>query len=156
MQEQIETVKINHFLARVSPVIVEVTRAVLQVRGCEVEEEDCGLDLAFSIKSDGKTLKFYVQNLLLEIVTVDRDQEPLRFDEGLRDFDYFMTKMARAINSKLCVLFHLLKENDFEAAIENICKEADDYERIRIWRFDENNGGRTKSRADTSEPSNNC
>jgi hypothetical protein len=156
MQEQIDIAKINHFLARVSPVIVEVTRAVLQVRGCEVEEEGSGLDLAFSIKFSRKELKFYMQNLLLEIVTVDRDEEPLRFDEGLRDFDYFMTKMARAINSKLCVLFHLLKEDDFEAAIENICKDAKDYERIRIWRFDENNGGRTKSRADTSEPPNNC
>ena len=156
MQEQIDIAKINRFLASVGPIVVEVTRAVLQVRGCEVEEEGSGLDLVFSIKSGGKTLKFYLQNLLLEIVTVDRDEEPLRFDEGLRDFDYFMAKMARAINSKLCVLFHLLKEDDFEAAIENICKDARDYERIRIWRFDENNGGRTKSRADTSEPSNNC
>jgi hypothetical protein len=156
MQEQIEITKINRFLANVGPIVVEVTRAVLQARGCEVEDEGSGLDLAFSIKFSRKELKFYVQNLLLEIVTVDRDEEPLRFDEGLRDFDYFMTKMARAINSKLCVLFHLLKEDDFEAAIENICKDAKDYERIRIWRFDENNGGRTKSRADTSEPSNNC
>ena len=156
MQNQVEIAKINHFLARVSPVIVEVTRAILQALGCEVKEEGSGLDLAFSIKFSRKELKFYVQNLLLEIVTADRDEEPLRFDEGLKDFDYFMAKMARAINSKLCVLFHLLKEDDFEAAIENICKDAKDYERIRIWRFDENNGGRTKSRADTSEPSNNC
>ena len=156
MQNQVEIAKINHFLARVSPVIVEVTRAILQALGCEVKEEGSGLDLAFSIKFSRKELKFYLQNLLLEIVTVDRDEEPLRFDEGLKEFDYFMAKMARAINSKLCVLFHLLKEDDFEAAIENICNDAKDYERIRIWRFDENNGGRTKSRADTSEPSNNC
>jgi len=54
--------------------------------------------------------------------------------------------------SRLCERMNL----GDEAAIENICKDAKDYERIRIWRFDENDGGRTKSRADTSEPSNNC
>jgi len=156
MQEQIEIAKINRFLASIGPIVVEITQGILQAIGCEVREEGSGLDLAFSIKSGRKELKFYVQNLLLEIVTVDRDEEPLRFDEGLKEFDYFMAKMARAINSKLCVLFAVLKEDDFEAAIENICKDAKDYERIRIWRFDENNGGRTKSRADTSEPSNNC
>ena len=155
MQEQIETAKINRFLANVGPIVVEVTRAVLQVRGCEVEEEGSGLDLAFSIKSGQTELKFYLQNLLLEIVTVDRDQEPLRFDEGLRDFDYFMAKMARAINSKLCVLFHLLKEDDFETAIENVCKDAKNYERIRIWRFDEKGGSHSNSKADVEEQSGN-
>jgi len=155
MQEQIEMAKINRFLAEVGPIVVEVTRAVLQVRGCEVEEEGSGLDLAFSIKSGQTELKFYLQNLLLEIVTVDRDQEPLRFDEGLRDFDYFMAKMARAINSKLCVLFHLLKEDDFETAIENVCKDAKNYERIRIWRFDEKSGSHSNSKADVEEQSGN-
>ena len=152
MQNQVEIAKINHFLARVSPVIVEVTRGILQAIGCEVKEEGSGLDLAFSIKSGQKELKFYLRNLLLEIVTIDRDEEPLRFDEGLRDFEYFMAKMARAINTKLRVVFEVLKEDDLEAAVENICKDADDYERIRIWRFDEKKDGRNENKADVKEP----
>jgi hypothetical protein len=155
MQNQVEIAKINHFLARVSPVIVEITRGILQALGCEVKEEGSGLDLAFSIKSGQKELKFYLRNLLLEIVTIDRDEEPLRFDEGLRDFDYFMAKMAHAINSKLWVLFEVLKEDDLEAAIENVCKEAENYERIRIWRFDEKSDGHNKSEADVKEDSGN-
>ena len=155
MQEQTETAKINHFLADVGPIVVGITKAILQALGCEVKEEGSGLDLVFSLKSGGKTLKFYVQNLLLEIVTVDRDQEPLRFDEGLTDFDYFLAKMAHAINSKLRVVFEVLKEDDLEAAIENICKDAKNYERIRIWRFDENKGDRNKHKTDVKKPSGN-
>jgi len=75
-------------------------------------------------------------SLLLEIATTDRDDVPLRFDERLRDFDYFLSKMTRLTQSKLKVLFRLLMEKDVDAAIENITKDAKNYERIRIWRFD--------------------
>jgi len=155
MQEQTETAKINHFLADVGPIVVGITKAILQALGCEVKEEGSGLDLVFSLKSGGKTLKFYVQNLLLEIVTIDRDQEPLRFDEGLTDFDYFLAKMAHAISSKLRVVFEVPKQEDLEAAIENICKDAKNYERIRIWRFDQNNDGRKEHKTDVKKPSGN-
>jgi hypothetical protein len=88
----------------------------------------------------------------LEIVTIDRDEEPLRFDEGLKDFDYFLAKMGRAINSKMRVVFEVLKEDDLDAAVENICKDAKDYERIRIWRFDQNKDGQNDLKADVEEP----
>jgi hypothetical protein len=152
MQKQIEITKINHFLAEVGPIIVGVTKAILHAIGCKVEDEGHGLDLAFSIRSGEKTLKFYLRNLLLEIVTIDRDEEPLRFDEGLKDFDYFLAKMGRAINSKMRVVFEVLKEDDLDAAVENICKDAKDYERIRIWRFDQNKDGQNDLKADVEEP----
>ncbi len=155
MQEQIEITKINHFLAEVGPIIVGVTKAILHALGCKIEDEGCGLDLAFSIKSGEMTLKFYLRNLLLEIVTTDRDEDPLRFDENLKDFDYFLAKMGCAINSKLRVVFEVLKEDDFDAAVENICKDAKDYERIRIWRFDQNKDGDSDHKADVKEPSGN-
>jgi len=155
MQEQIEITKINQCLAEVGPIIVGITKAILHALGCKVEDEGSGLDLAFSIKSGEKTLKFYLRNLLLEIVTVDRDEEPLRFDENLKDFEYFLAKMGRAINSKLRVVFEVLKEDDLDTAVENICKDAKDYERIRIWRFDENKDGHNEHKPDVKEPSGN-
>ncbi|MBN2272142.1 MAG: hypothetical protein JXN61_16125 [Sedimentisphaerales bacterium] len=155
MQEQIDITKINHFLAEVGPIIVGITKAILHALGCKIEDEGHGLDLAFSIKSGEMTLKFYLRNLLLEIVTIDRDEEPLRFDEGLKDFEYFLAKMGRAINSKLRVVFEVLKEDDLDAAVENICKDAKDYERIQIWRFDQNKDSDSDHKADVKEPSGN-
>ncbi len=132
-----EIAKINQFLAAVSPVIVEVIQTILQSLDLQVKQQGCGLDMAFAIKQDKKEAEFYLHNLFLEIATVDRDQDSLQFDENLRDFDYFLAKMARGIQSKLNVLFKMLGQDDMDAAIESISKDSKQYERIRIWRFDQ-------------------
>jgi hypothetical protein len=136
MQNQIVIEKINCFLTLMSPIIIEIVKTILQTLDFQVIEKGRGLDLVFSIKAEKKEAEFYLHNLFLEIATIDRDEELLRFDEGLRGFDYFLAKMARLIQSKLNVLFQLLGQEDVDAAIESITKDAKQYERIRIWRFD--------------------
>lgn len=137
MQNQNEIAKINHFLRFVSPLVIAKVKMILQSAGLDVVEEGSGTDLGFTIKSGEKEVKFFMHNLLLEIATVDRDEEPLQFDEQLRDFDYFLAKTVRLTESKLKILFHLLGEDDVDAAIESISQDAKQYERIRIWRFDQ-------------------
>jgi hypothetical protein len=137
MQNQKEIAKINHFLSLVLPIVVDVARTILQSFDWQVKEEGHGLDLAFSIKSGEKEIKFFMYNLLMEIATIDRDEDPPRFDENLRDFDFFLAKTVRLTQSKLQVLFQLLKEENVDVAIENITQDAKQYERIRIWRFDQ-------------------
>lgn len=138
MQDQIEMAKINAFLSLVTPIVVSVVRTVLETLDFKVKQEGDGLEMAFSIKKDEKEAKFYLHNLLLEITTIDRDGQPLRFDESLRDFDYFLGKTSRTVASKLNVLFRLFGQEDMDAAIESIARDAKRYERIRIWRFDRN------------------
>ena len=118
---------------------------MLQSIGMEVEQKGSGAGLVFSIKSGEKEAEFYLHNLFLEIATIDRDAQLLMFDEKLRDFDYFMTKMGQLIASKLNVLLQVLGHDDLEAAIENIAKDSKQYERIRIWKFDQgtSNSGKT-------------
>mgnify|MGYP000492180824 CR=1 FL=1 len=101
-------------------VVIGQIKMILQSTGLEVKEEGCGADLTFSIKSGEKEVKFFLQNLLLEIATIDRDEKPLRFDENLRDFDFFLAKTARLAQSKLRVLFHIFGEEDVDVAIEKI------------------------------------
>lgn len=137
MQNQNEIAKINKFFGFVSPIVIAQLKMLLQAAGVHVGQEGHGLDTAFCIKSGGKEAKFYLHNLLLEIATIDRDEEPLRFDERLQDFDFFIAKTAHVVQSKLAVLFHLLGQEDVDAAIENISQNAKQYERIRIWRLDQ-------------------
>lgn len=137
MQNEKEIERINHFLYLVSPIVAEVVRTFLQSCGYEVQKDGQGLSTAFSIKKDKEKVKFYLQNLLLEIATIDRDENPLRFDENLKDFDFFLAKTARLVVSKLNILFHFLGEEDVDAAIEKISLDAKQYERIRIWQFDQ-------------------
>ena len=79
----------------------------------------------------------YLQNLLLEIATVDRDQDPLQFDENMRDLDYFLAKLVNLTESKLKILLHFFAEEDIDTAIDNISLDAKQYERIRIWQIDQ-------------------
>ncbi len=137
MNDLKESERINRFLFFVSPMVVRSVKSQLQSAGLQVTQEGRGLSTAFSIKKNDREAKMYLQNLLLEIATVDRDEEPLRFDENLRDFDFFLAKLVNLTQSKLRILFHLFGEDDFDAAIDKISLDAKQYERIRIWQFDQ-------------------
>jgi len=132
-----EDKRIAYFLSQVSPIIVNYVARLLQLAGLQVTQENSGLNTAFSIKKKDKEAKMYLENLLLEIATVDRDQDPLRFDENLRDFDFFMAKLVNLTESKLKILFHFFTEENIDAAIDKISLDAKQYERIRIWQIDQ-------------------
>jgi len=137
MQDPIEIMRIKQFLCTVVPILTKQLKLAIQEAGFTVTEQGDGLDSVFLVKCGEKEIKFFLHNLLMEIATVDRDEEPLRFDERLQDFDFFIAKTARVVQSKLAVLFHLLWQEDVDTAIENISHNAAQYERIRIWRLDQ-------------------
>lgn len=139
MQDRNELSKINRFLHMVSPIVIAQVKRILQSAGLQVEERGSGSDLVFIIKSGEKEIMFSPYNLLMEIASIDRDEVPLRFDENLEDFGFFLDKMARLTQSKLQILFKLLAEDDVEKVIDNISRDAEQYQRIRIWRFDQGN-----------------
>ena len=137
MQDRNELTRINRFLRMVSPIVIGQVKMILQSTGLQVEERGSGSDLIFIIKSGEKEVHFSPYNLLLEIVSIDRDEVPLRFDENLQDFGFFLDKMSCLTQSKLQILFKLLAEDDVEKAIDKISMDAEQYQRIRIWRFDQ-------------------
>jgi len=132
-----ESEKINSFICLVSPIVTGSLKKLLQAAGFEVKQEGSNLNTELIIQKGEKKAEMYLQNLLLEIATVDRDEEPLRFDENLRDFDFFLAKSAQLTESKLRILFHLFSEDDVDAAIDKISLDAKQYERIRIWQIDQ-------------------
>jgi len=136
MQNQNEIAKINYFLNVMSPLIVSLVKMLLQAAGMNVEQKGSGAGLVFSIRSSEQEAEFHLHNLFLEIATMDRDAEPLRFDERLADFDFLVDKIVRCIQSKLKVFFLFFGEDDMDAAIDKISQDVKNYERIRIWRFD--------------------
>lgn len=81
-------------------------KTLLQSAGLTVKEESRGLDMVFYIRSGEKEVNFYLQNLLLEIATIDRDEEHLRFDKNLRNFEFFLNKTSQLVKSKLKFLAH--------------------------------------------------
>jgi hypothetical protein len=136
MNDQTELTKINVFLALAAPVVIGFVKTLLEAADFEVTQEGSGSDFAFGVKSGEQYIKFFLQNLLLEIATVDRDAEPLKFDERLADFNFFISKTADVVESKLRILPLLLGETDVDTVIENVISHADTYERLRIIKLD--------------------
>jgi hypothetical protein len=132
-----ENEKIGRFIYLVSPIVTGSLKRLLQAAGFQVKQGGSNLNTALIIQKGKKKAEMYLHNLLLEIATIDRDEEPLRFDTRLKDFDFFLAKTADLTQSKLKVLFHIFDEEDVDVAIENISLDAKDYERIRIWQFDQ-------------------
>ena len=136
MHQQNDAQKITSFLALVWPIVSQLVNAMLKTLGWHVTERGSGLNVVFDIESEGKKAQFYLYNLLLEIATIDRDEEPLRFDWNLHDFEFFLKKTTQLLQSKMVILYQLLSEDDVDAAIKKVTDQARHYQRIRIIKLD--------------------
>lgn len=138
MQHSTDLVKINVFLQFAHPVMTGFVESVLRSTQSQITRHGQGLKTYFSIRTGDSEARFYMQNLLLEIATLDRDAQPLKFDQGLENFDYFTDKAIRVTQAKMKVLCELLSKDNIDDAIKSIEKSAGQYERLRICKFDKN------------------
>jgi hypothetical protein len=134
MDKDQEAIKIAGFLTVAAPIITRLSRMVLESHRYQVTEEGAGLELVLSISTGHGEVRFFLRNLFLEVATLDRDEEPLCFDQDLLDFGYFLSKTADLIRSKLKLLLHLLETESVEDACKKIQADSAGYERVRIWR----------------------
>lgn len=136
MNVQDKNIKISEFLAFITPLVCRILKGTFEAFEIAAQQKGQCMETVFHIKSGDKELDFYLSNLLLEIATIDRDEIPLRFDEDLCNYNYFTTKTAKLIDSKLRILFKVLDQDDIDKAIESITQSAKDYERICIVKLD--------------------
>ncbi|HBG27924.1 MAG: hypothetical protein A2Y10_16515 [Planctomycetes bacterium GWF2_41_51] len=136
MHERTDSIQISQFLIFVTPLVCKILEGTFAIVDIAAEQKGKGLDTIFCLKIHNKEMNFYIGNLLLEIATIDRDETPLRFDGNLTDFDYFLKKLSRAIESKLRILFKLLEHENVDKALEGVAGLSKDYERIRIVKID--------------------
>jgi hypothetical protein len=135
MQDCPETHKIAAFLSANEQIISEIVKKLLIMCDCNVVTSGQGLELRFDLSFGDMKAVFYFRNLFLEIATVDRDAEPLQFDEKLHNYHYFVSKASFIIKSKLEILLRLLKSDDTDKTIDEIFNEFNG-ERIIIKKMD--------------------
>ena len=127
---------IGPFIDFIASLVGAVAASLIQSTGWQVRQTGSGGDTVLSIKTDNRQFQFYLQNLLLEIATVDRDAEPLIFDESILDPEVFLKKTFHVLASRLNILFCFMAKADVETAIDTISRQAENYERICILRVD--------------------
>ena len=122
-QDCADTNKVAVFLSATGKVIAEIVRQLLVRFGCKVSARGEGLELQYDVFCEDMKATLYFRNLYLEIATVDRDTDPLQFDEKLSDYSYFLSKASFVIRSKLEILLKLLKSDDVNKTIDEIYDE---------------------------------
>ena len=113
--------------------------------GFVVTEENRGFNLVFDLQLKGSdfSAKFFFHNLWLEIVTEDRDIEPLEFDTSLFDGERMLQKAGELMLSKLEIFKTVAKHKDksMEEINKEIMKLSHLYERLDYRRVDKKKGG---------------
>ena len=129
--------KTNRVLNLCYSLVPRIVKSILLRAGFTVSERGKGLELIYEIKLAKSSLgaEFYFHNLFLEIATKDRDAELLEFDERLIDFEYFLSKTLRIVESKIQPLVLIMSEDNPRKGIEKMMELAPQYERLRAaWR----------------------
>ena len=142
MQNQKENQKINQFLSIVSPTIVGQVRLMFQSTGAKIRQYGHGLEVVFLIESGKKEIRFSLQSLFLEIATINTDENQLRFDEELLDYNFFLDKMLRSARSKTKILFQLLLESNVDITTEGISQNRKLYRGFSVYESDHNKQSR--------------
>ena len=133
-----DDVLIDGFIGAMSMVIIAYTKDEIHARGMTVEkEEGQGINAVLFLISgnnDGRRVEFSFKNTLLEIATMDRDEEPLRFDHSLKDHNYYMHKVKRIMCSKIQIFECVLNSSSHGDIHENLKDlfNTGGYERMRI------------------------
>jgi len=122
-QDCTDTNKVAAFLSATEKVIAEIVRQLLVRFDCKVSVKGQGLELQYDVACGDMKATLFFRNLYLEIATLDRDAEPLQFDEKLSDYTYFLSKASFIIRSKLEILLKLLKSDDINRTIDDIYEE---------------------------------
>ena len=93
-----------------------------------------GLELVILLGNNSENeIMFYIRNLILEIVTIDRDEYPYKFDFALLDDTYFVNKCVSVTESKIKALVQILISEGEEEIKKNLGALYDQggYERLR-------------------------
>ncbi len=113
--------------------------------GYSVTEEGDSLGLVFDLvlKDSGFSGKFLFHNFWLEVVTTDRDIEPLEFDTDLFDGQRMLQKAGELMLSKLELFKTIAKHKDkgWEEINKEIMKLSHLYERLDCTTVDKKKGG---------------
>jgi hypothetical protein len=123
------------------PMMAYVCSALIE-DGCSIDPQDVGGNIwDASIKitkevADGDDIdsEFFFHNTFVEVLCVDRDDDPLVFDpEILTDDKYLFVKIAKVLTTRLTLLLGIINGQTAEEVYE---ENPDMFERIRIKKVD--------------------
>jgi len=131
-QIRFEYDKINSCINKSLPLVLTLLESAFSDNNIDYTLTGRGLDMKFELKKNKFGSSMFLRNLLLEIATVDRDNEPLHYDYRLDDMEFLFRRILEIVSSKLRVLLPVMNGKD----IKEIERYAPNYERLKIAKLD--------------------
>ncbi len=137
-EQIVEGKMITLYAAMTLPIVIKILEDVFKEYNIEYKMEGKAWKTMFHLKKGDNGAEFFLDNLLLEIVTVDRDEVPLRFNKKILESPQnWMDKTMDILESKLAMLLPMLDGMSKEEIIAHVQQQgAGKYERIRIIEVD--------------------
>lgn len=108
-EELVDRKMIVLYAAMTLPVVVKILEEVFKEHNIEYKREGSAWKTMYHLKKGDCGAEFFLDNLLLEIITVDRDENPLKFNKAiLNDTPAWIAKTMDVIESKLAMLIPML------------------------------------------------
>jgi len=127
-QVRFEYDKIDQCLKKAAPLALKLLEAAFTDNNIDFTLTGTGLDMKYELSKGKFGSSMFMRNLLLEIATVDRDTEPLRYDYRLDDMEFLFRRIVETVGSKLAVLLPVMNGK----GIKSVRKLAPNYERLKI------------------------
>ena len=99
--------------------------------------DDGGIELGYLLVAGDNRFDFRLGNALKELLSIDRDEQPMRFDYQLKDMDAGMQKLENIVVGRLELLRTMIESKDkeeFKRRMEGLGRYFD---RMRFWYEDE-------------------
>ena len=97
--------------------------------------EEGGVEPVFTVKRPNSkwTIQLRFWNTIMEFLSIDRDERPMRFDLGVMNDGYAEKKIDDLVKSRLAIADALATSNSPEEVRKKVIAIGKDFARLRIW-----------------------
>ena len=122
-------------------IITPMVEFVLHGANIAFSRKGEGMDVQYICKKGRNESVFSLNNTLLDIITVDRDEKPLRYDIRNADFGFFINKATNIVQQRMTLVVSFLNGVSIEK-IKEYCENDPQCERAKFIEVDPVNIGK--------------
>ncbi|MFH1549995.1 MAG: hypothetical protein ABIH04_05490 [Planctomycetota bacterium] len=101
------------------------------------QDDKGGVDPAYLLEGGSQKFEFRLGNALLEFISIDREEKPLRFDFQINDSSQAEEKLIRIIAGRLEIARAFVECESQDELKKRLEGMANHFEKVRFWSFDD-------------------
>ena len=103
--------------------------------------DDGFFDPGYVVESGGRRFELQLGNAFKEFLTIDREEDPLRFDWKITDPDQAVDKLAGILAGRVELARAFIESETPEELKKRVEELGNQFQKVRFWRIDESQKG---------------